>query len=248
MSYVDLKHALADLTLEAVANPEGARWVPLLFECAQNPNMTSEGIEWGTLRKAAAQLGENFGWEVSERELQYLERAHLLARHDHHVAVAARFQPHREYMARQTLALLSFLSIYIYHREPPLPTMPRSLWQGVLLFNNGLYFECHELLETAWKQTAGSEKNFLHGLVQLAAAFYHHEKPNPHGFRTLLGKASRRLDPYPSPYMGIELTRLRRSMTRWKEFLATDGGEKAPPIPVIAVAAAGVDNKGTPRG
>jgi hypothetical protein len=43
---------------------------------------------------------------------------------------------------------------------------------ALLLFKNGLYFETHEYLETAWKRSSGQRKLRLQGLIQLAAALH----------------------------------------------------------------------------
>jgi hypothetical protein len=43
---------------------------------------------------------------------------------------------------------------------------------ALLLFKNGLYFETHEYLETAWKRSTGERKTRLQGLIQLAAALH----------------------------------------------------------------------------
>lgn len=247
MSYVDLKHRLAELALAVVADPQSAKWVPLLAAYAR-ADAAGMGVEWPRLRHEADILAHDFGWSVSEDQLDQLMGWGLLIRDDGRIALRPEFRAHRQYLARQIGRVLSFLSRYLRQSTPPSESIPQEVWQGVLLFNAGLYFECHELLEGAWKRTAGPEKNFLHGLVQLAAAFYHYEKPNPHGIRTLLGKAFPRLEQYPSPYLGIDLSGLRRSLSRWREFLAADKAADAPAIPAIQFAKTWDENKGTPRG
>jgi hypothetical protein len=180
MSYVDLKHALADLTIEAIRDPaEAAEWIPTLVAAAQS--------------------------DVTE---------------------------HRIYFERQTRRLRSFLTKYTALR--PSGAEPDPLWIGVLLFNEGLYFECHEWLEAAWKRTAGPEKNFLHGIVQAAAAFYHYEKGNMHGARTLLGKALRRLEAYPPVYLQIEIDEFRNALIRSQaRFTSGSDSREDPPVPAI---------------
>lgn len=235
MSYVALKQRLAELTLEAVADPKGAAWVPLLFVCAHvhHASLHGSGVAWNTLRVDANKLGESFGWVVSASALDHLVAIGLLVRKDGLIALPAAFGPYGDYLARQTLALLSFLSRYLDHTSPPRTTIPQALWQGVLLFNDGLYFECHELLEGAWKQATGPEKDFLHGIVQVAAAFYHYDKGNLHGARTLLTKAMRRLEKYPSPYREIDLADLQRSLARWRARFAEGSDAQAPAKPII---------------
>jgi len=43
---------------------------------------------------------------------------------------------------------------------------------ALLLFQNGLYFDTHEYLETAWRRSTGERKLQLQGLIQLAAALH----------------------------------------------------------------------------
>jgi len=199
MSYVDLKHTLADLTMEVVADPT-----------------TDIGGDRG-LDDRLVQLG-------------------ILAREGGRVVLRKEFRPHQRYFDRQTGRLRSFLAKY-HGGRPPAHISPGPLWAGVLLFNEGLYFECHEWLEAAWKHSVGPEKNFLHGIVQTAAAFYHYEKGNMHGARTLLGKALRRLEDYPPQYLEVEVGDFRTSLTRWyARFARGTGFDGDPAGPVIRFA------------
>ena len=45
------------------------------------------------------------------------------------------------------------------------------VWQGFVLWDLGLFFEVHEILEQAWMQAFGDEKTFLQALIR-AAGFY----------------------------------------------------------------------------
>jgi len=76
--------------------------------------------------------------------------------------------------------------------------------QGVRLFNAGDYFEAHEAWEAAWHQVAGETRDFYQGLIQCAVALEHVRRGNPRGALTVFERAQPRLEPYPSPYMGID--------------------------------------------
>ena len=256
MSYVDLKHRLAGLTMDVVADPDAARWVPVLAAYARAIPDAATGISWTELKTSADALAGGFGWNVSEDDANTLIAAGVLIRMGDRITLDPAFTPYFAYLTRHSGRLLSFLARYRAQTTPPWDSIPVEVWRGAQLFNAGLYFECHELLEGAWRRTAGPEKNFLHGLVQAAAAFYHYEKRNRHGVRTLLDKALRRLDPYPSHFLGVDLDDLRRSLAKWQKFLAADGAVPPPSTPVIQFAAAAAEstgdaaaqNKGTPRG
>ena len=49
--------------------------------------------------------------------------------------------------------------------------MDARLREGIRLFNDGRFFECHEILEAFYHETDEANKPFIEGLIQLAAAF-----------------------------------------------------------------------------
>ncbi len=100
----------------------------------------------------------------------------------------------------------------------------QQLRRGVGLFNNGSYFEAHEVLEDVWREArAVPEKTFLQGLVQLAVAFHHYSTGNLTGARSVLGKASRNLNGAPPLFHGINAATLQAEVREWAETLADSG-------------------------
>ena len=49
--------------------------------------------------------------------------------------------------------------------------MDARLREGIGLFNDRRFFECHEILEPFYHETEEANKPFIEALVQLAAAF-----------------------------------------------------------------------------
>jgi hypothetical protein len=49
--------------------------------------------------------------------------------------------------------------------------MDARLREGISLFNDRRFFECHEVLEALYQETETANKPFIEGLIQLAAAF-----------------------------------------------------------------------------
>ena len=49
--------------------------------------------------------------------------------------------------------------------------MDARLREAIGLFNQGKFFDCHEVLEGFYQETGEENKPFLEGLIQLAAAF-----------------------------------------------------------------------------
>ncbi len=107
---------------------------------------------------------------------------------------------------------------------------------GIRLFNSQKFFQAHEALEGVWLKAHGDEKTFLHGLIQIAAAFHHHTRHNPAGFQSLLEKGWRKLGKFGVERQGLDLAALRRQLEPWREILKRPQGlqrASAPPLPCI---------------
>jgi hypothetical protein len=61
------------------------------------------------------------------------------------------------------------------------------------LFDAHLYFEVHELLEPAWRDAHGGEREALQGLIQIAVGYQHLANGNFAGARALLEEGRGRL-------------------------------------------------------
>ena len=84
--------------------------------------------------------------------------------------------------------------------------------QGIDLFNEGRYFECHEAWEQAWLRSGGGEKLFYQGMIQAAVAILHAQRGNLAGSHTLWEKSRGKLGPLPAHYKAIALDELRRRL------------------------------------
>jgi hypothetical protein len=73
------------------------------------------------------------------------------------------------------------------------PSLGEALAAAAALFDTGLYFEVHELLEPHWVGASGPERQALQGLIQVAVAFQHLANGNLEGARSLLVDGSARL-------------------------------------------------------
>ena len=73
------------------------------------------------------------------------------------------------------------------------------------LFDEEKFFEAHETLEILWRKTQTQERDFYHGLIQLAAVCVHIQRNNPQGAGTLYRKACHYLEKYLPAHEGIDL-------------------------------------------
>jgi DUF309 family protein family protein len=223
MSYVDLKHVLADLALEAVAHPDRATWAAVAAAYGEIASDDHLRIPWKILHTRASQIADPLGWRVRPQDATYLVDRGVLTRRDATYTLKSQYGSYLGYFRQQTSRLLEALRF--------LTTSGRAsgeLQLGLALFNAGLFFECHELLEGLWKATSGPDKAFYHGVVQVAAAFYHYEKHNRHGAVTLLTKGRDKLATYPSSYLGVDVAVFRRSLEPWAVAFEAQAEDKRP--------------------
>ena len=73
--------------------------------------------------------------------------------------------------------------------------MPKddAIKKGQNYFNNEYFWECHEVLESVWKNCYGVEKNLLQGIILTAAAFVHYQKNENTVCMSILNRASKKL-------------------------------------------------------
>ena len=117
------------------------------------------------------------------------------------------------------------------------PEIRSPFRRGLVLFNSGHFFDAHEALEDAWREsTRGSPlRRHLQGMVQLAVAFHHQSRDNFTGARSVLDRALRNLGGAEDSFPDLDLDRLRADLADWQRYLA-DGAHRSlrPALPRIA--------------
>ena len=94
----------------------------------------------------------------------------------------------------------------LYGRQTPdLAALPEEVRRGVVLFEAGLYFACHEYFETLWGRTDDAASDLYQGIIQIAVAMRHLESHNVRGAMILLRYGMGRLQRYPAVYQGLPL-------------------------------------------
>ena len=77
--------------------------------------------------------------------------------------------------------------------------------EGIRLFNEEEFFECHDVLEELWAETDGPEKKMIQGLIQAAISLFHFGNENFGGAKKLYITARKLLDQYEPDAMGLAL-------------------------------------------
>lgn len=82
---------------------------------------------------------------------------------------------------------------------------PAEYIEFIRLYNDGEYYDAHEVLEDLWAIEVPPLKDFYKGLIQLAAAFVHWEKGNIKSTMRMWTLAQGYLTTYPEHFEGLQL-------------------------------------------
>lgn len=226
--YVELKHALSAVALRAVENPADAPTANALAAYARLGG--GHPVPGADVARALGTTPDDVWQRLTESGL------FDAAAGGDRPALAAAYAPHAAYFARQAVRLAEAVRIL---GEGAPPGMPDVVRRGVALFNAGLFYECHEYLEGAWRAARGQDRAFYHSLIQAAAACYHDEKGNRHGARVLASKAAEKLRAFAPAHDGIDVAALLAGL----EVLCAGAASGVPrprnrsDLPVITLAA-----------
>ena len=81
--------------------------------------------------------------------------------------------------------------------------------QGRSYFNDGRFWECHEVLEGVWKQIDGDEKKLVNGLILVAAGLVHYQKDEDDICISIFNRALEKLDTSNGMYHEIDVDRVK---------------------------------------
>ena len=79
---------------------------------------------------------------------------------------------------------------------------PTPFLEFVARFNQGEFWESHEILESPWR---ASRSPFYKGLILYASAYVHVQRGNPRGITAQFVKAERHLARYRPSYLGLDV-------------------------------------------
>jgi hypothetical protein len=112
--------------------------------------------------------------------------------------------------------------------------MHPAITEGIAHFNSRRFFEAHEALEALWLTEQGEGKLFLHGLIQVAAAFHHYLRGNEEGFRSLLEKGAKKMTLHAEKNHGIDAEDSLKQLRPWLAAARAQNLAAATlPLPVI---------------
>lgn len=119
--------------------------------------------------------------------------------------------------------------------------MEARLREGIGLFNQSKFFECHEALEDLYHETGEQNKPFLEGLIGLAAAFrLFCEFGEVKGPVRLIYQALIRLENYQPAFLQIDVKDLCAAAEAWAKAAEVAGAKPtAANIPKVKLQRSG---------
>ncbi len=107
--------------------------------------------------------------------------------------------------------------------------------EGIKLFNSGMYFECHEMIEDIWMKVEGLDKLHYQALIQVAVGVHHFKNGNWTGAIGLYEKALEKWKQLPSTYLGMDIEKLKEDFGLFFETLRKAGAHGMHLVPESAV-------------
>jgi hypothetical protein len=195
-----LRNRLADLILDALHDAGARRGLEALAAVCADPHALDP----------AAPLVPAFPEDLFER---HGDGWHVKSGYRQYAA------PLGERAARAVRALAG---------RPLVPTdapLAVTLGEAAALFEAGLYFEVHEVLEPYWMRADGPERESLQGLIQVAVGFQHLANGNLEGALALLGEGAAKLGRH--RLAGRELDPFARAVVACRDAIRARGADAA---------------------
>jgi predicted metal-dependent hydrolase len=105
--------------------------------------------------------------------------------------------------------------------------MDERLDLGIREFNEGRYFEAHDILEDFWQGYREPDRVLLQALIHAAVGFYHLENGNLKGCRSQLSKACTKMRAFLPEHWDLLLEPLHSSMKAHVDLIDGQGGTRA---------------------
>jgi hypothetical protein len=88
-----------------------------------------------------------------------------------------------------TQSAFKIIDVRLLDTAPQVVDKEEALLEGVQLFNEERFWECHEELELAWHPSTGVERDAIQSIILTAAAFVHYQKGEEETCLSILRRA-----------------------------------------------------------
>ncbi len=89
--------------------------------------------------------------------------------------------------------------------------------EGVNKFNNGEYYDAHEIWEELWSEYVLKDSLFIQGLIQVSVAYFHITNLNLRGSKSLFSKSLPKLKKFSSNHRNFNVKQFIIDIEKSKE-------------------------------
>ena len=107
--------------------------------------------------------------------------------------------------------------------------------KAVELFNDGEWYDAHDVFEDLWHETADPHRRCLQGVLQVAVAQLHLQRDNRRGATILFGEALGRLKRPGTPDLGLDIKSLCATVEQRLQSLQRDQDPELCNVPVLRI-------------
>lgn len=101
-----------------------------------------------------------------------------------------------------------------------------GLREGIRLFNDGEFFECHEVLEDIWRAESDPLRYLYQGILQIGVGFHHLRNNNHRGAVSLLSSGIDKVRRFEPTCLSIDTSRLADEAQRCLDDVVALGRER----------------------
>ena len=153
----------------------------------------------------------------------YFEGSHTNAQQDTNLCIS-----HIRFISNINEYILKYARVIDLENIKSTCNQPISpiVLRGINLFNQGEYFEAHELLEEAWKEDITPGRELYRAILQIGIAYLQIERGNYKGAIKMFLRVRQWIDPFPDVCRGIDIKRLKNDYQKVYDSLIAIGPDK----------------------
>ena len=220
---VEIRNILSEELLASLRNREASSLLYLFFRfCEIIKKHGKNRIRLNDLLRPRANIFRlQSNWEKLSKGPNF--RTIFEMDSGNYIQINSRFERHLGVICNKSRLYWDFMSSLFFKKEAFKGGIEGEIKKGVLLFNEGFYFECHEFLEEVWRKEKGREKEFLKGLIHVAVAFYHLEYENYKGTINYLRRSYRRLKEFEPLFLRVDIKTFLADVEIYLKYLEKSG-------------------------
>jgi uncharacterized protein len=202
---VEIRNILSELLLDSLKSASEIKILNLILKyCNKTRDHSINTIYLKNLLEKSANFDwVQFNWKHLSKDV-HLKKLFVFGP-GNSIKLKSRYAKYQTFICRKTNGYLKLISRLKAQTDKTEDKLEGKVKVGVMLFNCGFFFECHEYLEEIWLKEKGREKSFLKGLIHACVGLYHLEYENIKGTVKYLKGSSVKLKEFQPGFLGIDV-------------------------------------------